>query len=68
MASVCEMGGRGPKPYFHRTMRPLPKANRTGGGHGAAFPSLDPNPSLRAGPSETTESPDQNPNGEIGLT
>ena len=45
MALGSEMGGRGPKPRFYRTVRPLPKANSTGGGHGAAFPSPNPNPS-----------------------
>ena len=33
-----EIVGRGPKPRFHRTMRPLPKAKPTGGSHGDAFP------------------------------
>ena len=54
MASGLEMGGRGPQPHAHRTVRPLPKANRTGGGHGAAFPPPDPNPSPRAGTTEMT--------------
>ena len=54
MASGLEMGGRGPQPHFHRTARPLPKANRAGGGHGAAFPPPDPNPRARTGTTETT--------------
>ena len=41
MALGWEIVGRGPKPRFHRTMRPLPKAKPTGGSNGDAFTRSD---------------------------
>ena len=38
MASTSKIVGRGPKPRFHRTMSPLPKAKPTGGSNGDALP------------------------------
>ena len=67
MALGWEMVGRGPKPRFHRTMRPLPKAKPTRGSNGDAFTRSDLTLIALPRHPQRDELAEQNPNGQLGL-